>query len=204
MWHLPTPVYFYLSSIPSLLTSQVTPSIAGNVIFGSQKWWEWSNRSKLVREGTECLCRRRCGVKHSNQNWETHQTKNQTALGELGSICWCWSVHVGFWWLSGGLERLQWCFAPWRWVGLWGSLHSITVTQFNKLQLLTDRGEGRGALQLNGCKQLPWLVVAAPVGGWGPWGSTVRWGRIGSSTRASIGGVHKGTIRGRLGINYSQ
>lgn len=110
------------------------------------------------------LCRRRLGVKHSNQNQETHQ---RTQRKHLLSVC------LGCWFMLGsGVLKRYWmvvCDCSFgHWVGLWGNLRSITVGQFIKLHLLTDSGEGRGALQLNGCKQLPWMAVACPVVGWGP------------------------------------
>lgn len=78
------------------------------------------------------LCRRRYGVKHSNQNQETHQ-KNpaENALKALGNICWCWSdcsdllVHVRVWSFGKVLSDCMQCFGDWHWVGLWGSLRSI-------------------------------------------------------------------------------
>lgn len=35
-------------------------------------------------------------------------------------------------------------------------------------QLLTDRGDGRGALQPKSCIQLAWFVMVCPRGSWGP------------------------------------
>ncbi len=161
---------------PTLLNSPMVRSIAGKVMSGPR-----FNATQEVKNGgvwkDSTLCRRRFGVKHSNQNQETHQItqwkmhwKHCGAIVGVGQFVWV----VGSLLRSGVLER-YWvvacdgrCFRLWHWVGLWGSLRSITVGQFNKLHLLTDSGEGRGALQLNGCKQLPWLVVACPVVGWGP------------------------------------
>lgn len=136
---------------------------------------------------------------------QTRQTKTKQLWGSweafagVGQFVGRYWVLVAFWW-SGVVARM---FCTWTmdWVV---RVSPLLCDNSTSCKLLTDRGEGRGALQLNGWTQLPWLVVAGPVGGWGPWGSTVRWGRIGSRTGASMGGVHKGTIRGSLGINWSQ
>lgn len=77
-------------------------------------------------------------------------------------------VHVRVWSFGKVLSDCMQCFGDWHWVGVVRESPFHTVGQFNKLLLLTDRGEGRGALQLNGCKQLPWLVEACPVVAWGP------------------------------------